>query len=81
MADTLTLYKLIVLKMLDEADAPLTRSPDYRFYSGKRVYQLFHTSAGTLRNVRDRPCHCCIHQKQLPLSDHRFRQTYPEIFR
>ena len=24
MADTLTLYKLIVLKMLDEADAPLT---------------------------------------------------------
>lgn len=47
MADTLTLYKLIILKMLDQADAPLTGCSDYGFYSGKGIYQLFHSSAGT----------------------------------
>ena len=45
MADTLTLYKLIILKMLEQADAPLT---DYGFYSGKGVHQLFYTPAGAL---------------------------------
>ena len=43
MADTLSLYKLIILKMLEQVEYPLTNS-------GQRIHQLFHRSAGTLRD-------------------------------
>ena len=81
MADTLTLYKLIVLKMLDEADAPLTGAQITDFILEKEYTNYF-----TLQQVLSEMSETglvtrCIHQKQLPLSDHRFRQTYPEIFR
>ena len=41
MADTLTLYKLIVLKMLDEADAPLTGAPITDFILEKEYTNYF----------------------------------------
>lgn len=50
MADTLSLYKLIILKMLEQVEYPLTNSSDHRIHSGQRIHQLFHRSAGTLRD-------------------------------
>ena len=41
MADTLTLYKLIVLKMLDEADAPLTGAQITDFILEKEYTNYF----------------------------------------
>lgn len=58
MADTLTLYKLIVLKMLDEADAPLTGAQITDFILEK-MYTNISQLQQVLSEVRDRPCHCC----------------------
>lgn len=44
MADTLTLYKLIVLKMLDEADAPLTGAQITDFILEKSIPIISHFS-------------------------------------
>lgn len=41
MADTQTLYKLIVLKMLDQADAPLSNSQLSEFILGKEYTNYF----------------------------------------
>lgn len=41
MADTQTLYKLIVLKMLDQADAPLSNSQISEFILGKEYTNYF----------------------------------------
>lgn len=46
MADTLTLYKLIILKMLEQADAPLTGAQITDFILGKE-----YTSYFTLQQV------------------------------
>ena len=41
MADTLTLYKLIILKMLDQADAPLTGAQITDFILEKEYTNYF----------------------------------------
>ena len=40
--DTLMLYKLMVLYMLNKVEFP-----NFRIYPGQGLYELFHPSAGT----------------------------------
>ena len=46
MAEPFTLYKLIVLYMLEKVDFPLSNTQMFRFLSGKGIYQLFYRTAG-----------------------------------
>ena len=50
MSDSFTLYKLIVLYMLQKVDFPLTNSQISEFVLDKEYNELFHTPAGTLGN-------------------------------
>ena len=49
MTDALTLYKLIILYMLDRVDFPLTNSQISEFILEQRLHRLFQTSAGNFR--------------------------------
>ena len=56
MNETFTLYKLIILYMLDKVDFPMTTSHDLRIYTGSGIYQLFYTAAGSCRYGGFRLC-------------------------
>ena len=47
MAEAFTLYKLIILYMLDKVDFPLTNSQISEICPGQRIYRLFQTPAGS----------------------------------
>ncbi len=49
MAETFTLYKLIVLYMLDKVDFPLTTSQISEFILDKGIYNLFPASGNLIR--------------------------------
>ena len=47
MAEAFTLYKLIILYILDKVDFPLTNSQISEFVLDKGIYRLFQTPAGS----------------------------------
>ena len=55
MAEPLTLYKLMILYMLEKIRISSDKRSDLRLYPGQRVYHLFSSPAGHLRADRFRP--------------------------
>ncbi len=54
MAEPLTLYKLMILYMLEKSEFPLTNA-QIPAYPGQRLHHLFSSPAGYLGTDRFRP--------------------------
>lgn len=58
MADTLSLYKLIILKMLEQVEYPLTNSQITEFILDKEYTNYFTVQQALSEMDADRSCKC-----------------------
>ena len=73
MADTFTLYKLIILYLLDKVNFPMSNAQLSEFILEKEYNRLFHGSDSSVRTERDRFPQGKNCPEYLPLPDHRGR--------
>ena len=78
--EPLTLYKLIVLYMLNRVSFPPHHGSGQRLYSGEGIYQLPDAAAGHRRAHRRRHDRDSFRGKPHPSGSHKGRQRYPELF-